>query len=90
MPFAARLVRTCLLVALIAAAPVAWASGKKQGADTLPGVTVPEPIVKPLAEPVLPATPDANGFVRMGDWDVRVSGSVTVDISGGTLKALPR
>lgn len=90
MPFAARLARTCLIVALVAAAPAASASGKKQGADTLPGVTAPEPIVKPLAEPIPPVTPDANGFVRMGDWDVRVSGSVTVDIGAGTLKALPR
>lgn len=69
---------------------MAPASEKKQPADHLPGVTAPEPIVKPLAEPILPAAPDASGFVRMGNWDVRISGSVAVDINAGTLKTLPR
>lgn len=50
----------------------------------LPGVdpkVADQARIRPLGEPVA-GTPqaDANGFVRIGDWDVKISGSVTVDI----------
>jgi hypothetical protein len=37
--------------------------------------------VRPVGEPIID-TPraDAHGFVRVGDWDVKISGSVTIDI----------
>ena len=83
--------RACIAAAVVTALQAtAQASEKKSAPADLPGVMVPEPIVKPLAEPILPAKPNANGFVRMGDWDVRVSGSVSVDISAGRLNVLPR
>lgn len=53
----------------------------------LPGVEGGYRIVKPLEE-VLEPEPDipprADGAVKIGDWDVRISGSVIVDI--GTTK----
>lgn len=57
-----------------------------QAADrALPGVEQPEPIVKPL-----PPEPDSKagerGAFKVGDFDVRVSGSVTVDIGAGHVK----
>ncbi|WP_206078859.1 hypothetical protein [Allomesorhizobium camelthorni] len=50
----------------------------------LPGVdrkVADQARIRPLGEPVAD-TPqaDANGFVRIGDWDVKISGSVTIDI----------
>lgn len=52
---------------------------------SLPGVERPEPIVKPL-----PPEPDSEaaerGTLRIGDFDVRVSGSVTVDIGAGHVR----
>ena len=37
--------------------------------------------IGPVGEPII-HTPraDADGFVRVGDWDVKISGSVTIDI----------
>lgn len=37
--------------------------------------------IRPVGEPIAD-TPqaDADGFVRVGDWDVKISGSLTVDI----------
>ena len=55
----------------------------------LPGVKMPPQIVKPEGEPEQMPVADENGFVRMGDWDVRISGSVTVDVGAGDLP-LPR
>jgi len=54
-------------------------------ADNLPGVQPAKPIVQPRPEP--PDTPPAqDGWVKMGDWDVKVSGAVTVDIGVGKIK----
>lgn len=51
----------------------------------LPGVEKPEPIVKPL-----PPEPDSEaadrGTFKVGNFDVKVSGSVTVDIGVGPVK----
>ncbi|PSJ65823.1 hypothetical protein [Kumtagia ephedrae] len=74
------------ILLLMAPAPVR----ADEARQPLPGVVRPDPIVKPLEEPIEPPRPDADGFVRMGDWDVRISGSVAVDITAGTLKTLPR
>lgn len=70
---------------LAASAAVAPALADQPPRKTeLPGVVQPEPIVKPLTEPLEQPRKDGNGFVRMGDWDVRISGSVRVDIRTGT------
>jgi hypothetical protein len=67
-------------VMLSAAIPVLQAEER----PGLPGVdrkVADQTRIRPLGEPVA-GTPqaDANGFVRIGDWDVKISGSVTIDI----------
>lgn len=52
-----------------------------------PNVGADHRIVKPLREPL--EKPSPGNTVRVGNWDVRVSGSVTVDIGVGKGK-LPR
>lgn len=78
-----------LILAASAAAAPAFADQPPR-ATALPGVVQPEPIVKPLAEPLEQPRKDENGFVRMGDWDVKISGSLRVDIRAGTFNTQPR
>jgi hypothetical protein len=63
---------------------IATASAQDAG-QALPGVKHPEPIVKQL-----PPEPDSEaadrGTLRVGDFDVRISGSVTVDVGAGAVK----
>lgn len=70
----------CLAV-LLSTAFIAAATAE----EVLPGVEQPEPIVKQL-----PPEPDGEatdrGTFMVGDFDVRVSGSVTVDIGVGSVK----
>lgn len=63
----------------------ALAQSSKPSND-LPGVEGDFRIVKPRAEILEPEpdTPSQDGVVKVGDWDVRISGSVIVDI--GTMK----
>lgn len=53
-------------------------------ADELPGVdrkAADRTGIGPAGEPIAEAPQtDADGFVRVGDWDVMISGSLTVDI----------
>lgn len=61
----------------------------QQGA--LPGVTSDYRIAKPAPEPepddALPS--NGNGQFKIGDTDVRISGSITVDMGAGAI-GLPR
>jgi hypothetical protein len=52
----------------------------------LPGVEGDFRIVRPRAEVLEPEpdTPPDDGTLKVGDWDVKISGSLTVDI--GTMK----
>ncbi|GLS31919.1 hypothetical protein SAMN04488498_102526 [Mesorhizobium albiziae] len=53
----------------------------------LPGVEGGYSIVKPREEVLQPepdTPPSQDGVLKVGDWDVRISGSVIVDI--GTMK----
>ena len=54
----------------------------------LPGVTTPEPIVKPKPESTekAPASDYGEGFVKMGNWDVKISGYARVDIRSGNIR----
>lgn len=55
-------------------------------ADDLPGVEPQKPIVQPLPEPNgdrVETTED--GYVKIGDWDVKVSGSIIVDVGVGKI-----
>ncbi|MEQ1953483.1 hypothetical protein [Mesorhizobium sp. CN2-181] len=78
------------VAALLVTSSAAPAFADQQPRTTLPGVERPEPIVKPLAEPLEPASKNGDGFVRMGKWDVKISGYVRVDIRAGTLPAQSR
>jgi hypothetical protein len=63
----------------------AFAQSLDAGKD-LPGVDGDFRIVKPQAE-VLGPEPDTvpqNGTLKVGNWDVKISGNITVDI--GTMK----
>jgi|GEM_PF-3735659 hypothetical protein len=58
-------------------------------AEALPGVKPPAPLVAPPAPEPEPVEGDAatneKQPVRVGDWDVRISGSVILDIGSGNL-----
>lgn len=70
---------------LLSLAAPAWAdqiSGKATS-DTLPGVEGGYSIVTPAPEPLeAPATDD--GYFKVGDWDVRISGSVMFQIGASS------
>ncbi len=51
----------------------------------LPGVNAPEPTVKPRQDSLLQASPDAYGDLRVGNWDVKISGYTRVDIVVGNI-----
>lgn len=53
---------------------------------TLPGVTNDYRIAKPAADPD-DAVPSGNGQFRIGDTDVRISGSIIFDVGAGSMKA---
>jgi hypothetical protein len=82
-----RLLACAAVAALVAYA--AASSNADEQSGTLPGIKPPPTIVKPEGEPPQVEVPDEDGFVRMGDWDVRISGTATVDLGAGSLP-LPR
>ncbi|MCX7305529.1 MAG: hypothetical protein NTV73_14550 [Hyphomicrobiales bacterium] len=68
-------------IVLILVASIAAASAF---ADDLPGVVAPKPIVQPMPEPEDQPAHQHDDAIRVGDWDVNVSGSVAVDIGAGS------
>jgi hypothetical protein len=70
----------------LAGAALAGDSSTQKGA--LPGVTGDYRIAKPAPQPepddALPAS--GNGQFKIGDTDVRISGSITVDVGAGGIK----
>ena len=72
---------------MLAGAAFADDSPTQKGA--LPGVTGDYRIAKPAPEPEpddpLPA--GGNGQFKIGDTDVRISGSITIDVGTGAIKA---
>jgi hypothetical protein len=71
-------------VALSVSAPALRAGDGASPMADLPGVdgkASDHTGIRPRGEPLLEAPlTDENGFVRMGDWDVKISGNVTIDI----------
>lgn len=59
-------------------------------ANDLPGVSKPKPIVQPVPEPNAEQASTDNNAIRIGDWDVNLSGSVSVDIGVGAAAKPPR
>lgn len=55
-------------------------------AEDLPGVNKPKQIVQPVPEPLDQQSGEDRQPVRVGDWDVKVSGSVIVDIGAGSVR----
>ncbi|TIM32956.1 MAG: hypothetical protein E5Y63_00460 [Mesorhizobium sp.] len=85
--------RICLNRLIIGIAVAAMTSGAAFAEDssppsqngTLPGVTNDYRIAKPAAEPD-EAVP-SNGQFKIGDTDVRISGSIIFDVGAGSMKA---
>lgn len=71
---------------LLAAAAVSPPLAAPVLADDLPGVQKPKEIVQPLPEPADERTAGEKDAIRVGDWDVKVSGSIIVDIGVGDIK----
>ncbi|WP_353641682.1 hypothetical protein [Mesorhizobium sp. WSM2239] len=72
------------LAAVMLSAAIPALQAEERTPSGLPGVdgkAVGQTRIRPVGES-LTGTPqaDANGFVRIGDWDVKISGSVTIDI----------
>ncbi len=59
-------------------------------AEDLPGVGKPKPIVQPVPEPDDQQAVTEKNAIRVGDWDVNLSGSVSVDIGAGSARKPPR
>ena len=54
---------------------------------TLPGVASDYRIARPAPEPDDAVPSSGNGQFRIGDTDVRISGSITFDVGVGAIKA---
>lgn len=70
---------------LLSLAAPAWADqvSNKAISEALPGVEGGYSIVTPAPEPLeAPATDD--GYFKVGDWDVRISGSVMFQIGASS------
>ena len=67
---------------------MAVAADGKTGTGALPGVTSDYRIAKPAPQPepddALPA--GENGTFKIGNTDVRISGTITVDVGTGGIK----
>ncbi|ARP65823.1 hypothetical protein A9K65_022615 [Mesorhizobium sp. WSM1497] len=70
---------------LVSGAALAEDSSPSTQKSALPGVTGDYRIAKPAPEPddALPA--GENGTFKIGDTDVRISGSITVDVGAGSI-----
>ncbi|RWC49483.1 hypothetical protein [Mesorhizobium sp.] len=80
------------LAGLVSGAALADDSSAPARKGTLPGVAGDYRIAKPAPEP----EPDngfpsnGNGTFKIGDTDVRISGSITVDVGAGGIKPSSR
>ncbi|WP_139043955.1 hypothetical protein [Allomesorhizobium alhagi] len=73
--------RYALMIAAAVMLPVAIPALQAEELPGVDGKVAGQTPIRPVGEPIVdtPET-DADGFVRVGDWDVKISGSVTVDI----------
>ncbi|MBZ9717667.1 hypothetical protein EN962_28025 [Mesorhizobium sp. M7A.F.Ca.CA.001.09.2.1] len=73
------------VASLVSGAALAEDSSPSTQKSALPGVTGDYRIAKPAPEPddALPA--GENGTFKIGDTDVRISGSITVDVGAGSI-----
>lgn len=78
-----RLIIAITITTAISSAAFAGDSTTSSANDALPGVTSDYRIAKPAPEPddALPA--GENGTFKIGDTDVRISGSIIIDVGAG-------
>ncbi|HMM64310.1 MAG TPA: hypothetical protein PKD01_09300 [Mesorhizobium sp.] len=74
-----------LAAAFMPAAALAGDNAQPASDGALPGVAGGYHIVRPAPVPE-PEEPAATGHFRVGDVEVRVSGSLTVDIGAGSIR----
>lgn len=74
-------------ILIFAMVPAAFAAGtaKRPAQTELPGVQGDYRIVRPAPEPDDDAASTPTGQFKIGDMDVRIGGSVTIDIGAGSL-----
>ena len=86
-----RLMTAIAITAVTASAALAGNSTSQTQTGALPGVTSDYRIAKPAPQPepddTLPASD--NGTFKIGDTDVRISGSIIIDVGVGRT-GLPR
>ncbi len=86
-----RLIIAIAVTAATSSAALAGDSTTSSPKGALPGVTSDYRIAKPAPQPepddALPAS--GNGTFKIGDTDVRISGSITIDVGAGAT-GLPR
>ncbi|WP_292513865.1 hypothetical protein [Mesorhizobium sp.] len=80
-----RLIIGVTVAAVMSGAAFAEDSSTPSQNGTLPGVTNDFRIATPAPEPD-DAVP-SNGQFKIGDTDVRISGSITFDVGAGAIKA---
>ena len=81
-----RLIIGVTVAAVMSGAAFAEDSSPPLQNGTLPGVTNDYRVAKPVPEPD-DAVPSGNGQFKIGDTDVRISGSITFDVGAGAIKA---
>jgi hypothetical protein len=66
---------------MFASAVPALHAEERSGLPGVDGKAADQTRIMPVGEPITD-TPqaDTNGFVRIGDWDVKISGNLTIDI----------
>lgn len=83
-----RLMTAIAITAVTASAALAGNSTSQTQTGALPGVTSDYRIAKPAPQPepddALPA--GENGTFKIGNTDVRISGTITVDVGTGGIK----
>ena len=83
-----RLITAIAFTAATSSAALAGDSTSSSPKGALPGVTSDYRIAKPAPQPepddVLPAT--GNGTFKIGDTDVRISGSIMIDVGTGAIR----
>ncbi|WP_136618969.1 MULTISPECIES: hypothetical protein [Mesorhizobium] len=76
------------IAGLISGAALAEDSSPSTQKSALPGVTgdyrIAKPAPKPEPDDAFPS--NGNGQFKIGDTDVRISGSITVDVGVGAIK----
>ncbi|MER8377289.1 hypothetical protein [Mesorhizobium sp. M1406] len=80
-----RVIAVVALVCLSSGKAFAGDSSAQAQKGALPGVAGDYRIAKPAPEPDDAFPGNGNGQFKIGDTDVRISGSITVDVGAGSI-----